>query len=152
MGAAAGLTNIKLSWVKLLSATGGTIPAMGHALHTIAIHPSEPAAVSGGCGHCQHAQPEGPTCQALLGQDCPPPQLRGPQAELQRLLAALGPALGFEDGVGQGVVRALMVQPGEVDLQLAIGRHCGGAALADAAFQTLRGLLPDTDIYVTTAG
>jgi hypothetical protein len=36
-----------------------------------------------------------------------------------------------------------------VELQLAVDPRCGGAELADAAFQTLRRLLPDTDIYVT---
>lgn len=124
---------------------------MGHALKSIAIHDAD-APTGTGCGHCSHAQTDGAACQALLGRDGPAPVLRGPQAELQRLLAALGPALGFDDGVGQGIVHTLQVQPGEVDLQLAVGRHCGGAALADTAFQTLRGLLRDTDIYVTTSG
>jgi hypothetical protein len=35
-----------------------------------------------------------------------------------------------------------------VELRLAVPTDCGGALLADTAFQTLRGLLPDTDIYV----
>lgn len=123
---------------------------MGHALKSIAIHDANRPAAAG-CGHCSHGQADGPTCHALLGEDCRAPVLEGPQAELQRLLAALGPALGFDDGVGRGIVQSLQVLPGEVDLQLAVGRHCGGALLADAAFQTLRGLLPDTDIYVTTS-
>lgn len=126
---------------------------MAHATKSIVIHDADPPASSSGCGHCPHAQADDArTCQTLRGEDSPPPQFSGPPAELQRLLAALGPALGFDDGVGQGILRTLRVQPGEVDLQLAIGRHCGGAALADTAFQTLRGLLPDTDIYVTTSG
>ena len=41
--------------------------------------------------------------------------------------------------------------PGEVDLRLAVARCHGGAALCDSAFQTLRSLLPDTDIYVIPA-
>ena len=65
-------------------------------------------------------------------------------------MAALAQRLGFEPGT-VGLVRALHVQPGEVELRLAVHRHCGGAELADTAFQTLRGLLPDTDIYVTHA-
>jgi hypothetical protein len=32
-----------------------------------------------------------------------------------------------------------------------LDRSCGGATLADTAFQTLCSLLPDTDIYVTHA-
>ena len=46
----------------------------------------------------------------------------------------------------------LRVLPGEVELQLALSRRCGGNDLAERAFQTLRSLLPDTDIYVTPAG
>jgi len=69
-------------------------------------------------------------------------------------MAALAPRLGFTAEAVQtaaGLVRSLRVQPGEVTLQLAVGRQCGGRALAEAAFETLRGLLPDTDIYVTHA-
>jgi hypothetical protein len=70
-------------------------------------------------------------------------------------MAALGERLGFAaDGdlpAGAGWVRALHVQPGEVSLQLALDRSCGGATFADTAFQTLCRLLPDTDIYVTHA-
>ena len=51
-----------------------------------------------------------------------------------------------------GLLRALHVQPGEVELQLNISRHCGGDLLADSASQTLRELLSDTDNYVDLAG
>jgi hypothetical protein len=67
-------------------------------------------------------------------------------------MAALAPGLGISADANQGavgLVRSLQVLPGEVTLQLAVGRQCGGLALAEAAFETLRGLLPDTDIYVT---
>ena len=67
--------------------------------------------------------------------------------ELARLLAALADQSGFEAGTA-GLVRTLKVQPGEVELQLTVGRHCGGAELANTTFQALRRLLPDTDIYV----
>ena len=68
-------------------------------------------------------------------------------------MAALAPRLGFEmaPDAGAGLVRALAVSPGEVTLELAVSRHCGGQELVDTAFQTLRTLLPDTDIYVTPA-
>jgi hypothetical protein len=45
-------------------------------------------------------------------------------------------------------VHALRVEPGEVSLELRGATHCEAHHMADAAFQTLRSLLPDTDIYV----
>ena len=68
-------------------------------------------------------------------------------------MAALALRLGFAmpPGAMTGLVRAVAVLPGEVTLELAVGRACGGQGLIDTAFQTLRGLLPDTDIYVTCA-
>ena len=126
------------------------MPCMGYAAKTIAIHR---ATAQPGRGACLHDSGT-PACRATLGEDCAAPRLQGSPPDLRRVMSALGPALGFAaDAVdaGAGVVVSLSVQPGEVDLCLAAGLHCGGAALADAAFQTLRGLLPDTDIYVNCA-
>ena len=123
---------------------------MGCAVKTIAIHT---AASQPGCGACLHDSGT-PVCRATLGQACAAPRLQGSPQDLRRLMSALGPTLGFAADAadaGAGVVVSLSVLPGEVDLRLAAGRHCGGAALADAAFQTLRGLLPDTDIFVNSA-
>ena len=136
--------------VNSIPAVYGTIQRMGHAARIIAIHT---AAAQPGCGACQHNSGT-PVCRAALGEGCAAPRLQGSPPDLRRLMIALGPALGFAADVadaGAGVVVSLSVQPGEVDLCLAAGLHCGGAALADAAFQTLRGLLPDTDIYVNSA-
>jgi len=83
------------------------------------------------------------------GRGLHPPELTGPADELARLLQALTPVLGALET--SGLVRALHVQDGEVELQLAVRADCGGAALADDAFHTLRKLLPDTDIYVLPA-
>jgi hypothetical protein len=113
--------------------------------------PILPAAAHPGCGACA-TSPNGPVCQAVAGGHGEPPQLSGPPGELARLMAALAPGLGISADANQGavgLVRSLQVLPGEVTLQLAVGRQCGGLALAEAAFETLRGLLPDTDIYVT---
>ena len=118
---------------------------------TITIRSDTPQA---GCGACLPS-PSGPQCRATADVAGEPPQLIGPSDELARLMAALAPRLGLAAGAGlstAGLVRSLQVLPGEVTLQLAVGRHCGGQALAEAAFETLRGLLPDTDIYVTHAG
>jgi len=117
--------------------------------------PIQDAAPTSGCGHCPHGSgsgsgSDGPDCHAAPALSWNAPQLSGPCDELARLLAALAAQPGFEAGTS-GLVRALRVQPGEVELQLAVGRQCGGAELADTAFQALRGLLPDTDIYVMNA-
>ena len=123
---------------------------MGSTLKTIAIHQ---AAAQPGCGGCLHDS-IAPVCRAVLGEACAAPRLAGLPQDVRRVMAALGLTLGFDADVadaGAGVVRSLSVQPGEVDLSLVAGRQCGGSALADAAFQALRSLLPDTDIYVHNA-
>jgi hypothetical protein len=125
---------------------------MGHAFKTIAIHQHTDQATSAtGCGACAHSASDGPVCTVVVGEEGAAPQLSGPADEVQRLLGALGRQLGYPAD-GAGLVRVLRVQPGEVDLQLAVAHCHGGAALCDSAFQTLRGLLPDTDIYVSPAG
>lgn len=119
--------------------------------HTIPILPAAHTP-STACSACVHGDDGAPVCRVVLGDTCVAPRLTGPADQLQRLMMALAPVLGFEEAPGRadgaGLVRSLQWQPGEVDLQLAVGRHCGGAALADQAFQTLRDLLPDTDIFV----
>jgi hypothetical protein len=127
-----------------------------HLMHTgTRTIPIQNAAPLTGCGHCLHGEAGEPVCRTVRGDASEAPQLSGPADELQRLMAALAPVLGFADEsgtrAGASLVRALNLLPGEVELQLAVGRHCGGATLADSAFETLRGLLPDTDIYVTAA-
>jgi hypothetical protein len=120
---------------------------MGAAIQTIVI---QNAAPQPGCGTCLHTSGK-PVCRTAPGQACAAPRLQGSAADVHKVMAALGPVLGFDAcaaDAGTGVVLSLSVKPGEVDLHLVAGRHCGGAALADAAFQALRGLLPDTDLYV----
>jgi len=119
---------------------------MDPRLHIIPIHNANPAT---DCGACLHSAGDDPVCRVSVGETCAAPEFSGPPEALQRLLAALAPVLGGAQGAG--LVRALHVQPGEVVLTLALHAHGGGAVLADQAFQTLRGLLPDTDIYVDTA-
>ena len=135
--------------VNLASADAGTLLPMTCAVKTIPIQGAAPA---GACGHCNHGNADDNT-SCHFARALPPtaPHLTGPADVLDRLLAALARQPGFEAGT-TGLVRALKVQPGEVELQLSVGRHCGGAELTDTAFHTLRGLLPDTDIYVLHAG
>ena len=129
------------------------MPPMHAATRTITIQNATPEV--SGCGHCLHGDDGAPVCRTVRGDASDAPQLSGPADELQRLMAALAPVLGFggESGprAAAGLVRALKLLPGEVELQLAVGRHCGGVTLADSAFEALRDLLPDTDIYVTLA-
>lgn len=109
------------------------------------------AQASRGCQACLQAS-SGPVCRSVLGEPCGAPELHGPAPEVQRLLMALGQSLGLPvDGAENRVVRSLALGDGEVELRLTVSPRCGGAELADTAFQTLRRLLPDTDIYVTHA-
>lgn len=124
---------------------------------TIPIHTAPDTAGAGaeaGCGACPHdGQDHGwATCAVQVAEAGGPAALSGPVDELQRLLLALGQRLGFPaDAPERGGVRGLHLKPGEVALVLAVPPRCAGAALSNAAFETLRGLLPDTDIYITHA-
>jgi hypothetical protein len=119
------------------------------AQQTIPIHSSTETAGCGGCGHGDGLA----ACRMPTGQPCPPAELIGPQEDLQRVLLALGKRLGFApQAPEQAGVRALRLAPGEAELQLALPAHCAGIEMAETAFDTLRRLLPDTDIYVTRAG
>lgn len=123
---------------------------MGSALHTIPILPAPAGgAPASGCGGCVHGASSGPVCRSALGEPCAAPVFSGPAEALARLKRVLAPVLGALES--SGLVRALHVHDGEVELQLALRADCGGAALADSAFQALRGVLPDTDIYVLPA-
>lgn len=123
--------------------------------HTGIIIPIASQSAAAGCGDCLHDEVNGTICRSLLGQSCAAPELSGPRDELTRLMVALGPLLSVPDASRpsgrSSLVRSLHVSPGEVALQLSVAADCGGAALADSAFQALRGLLPDTDIYVDMA-
>ena len=134
--------------VKLASGVGATMDRMRRAAQTISIQPDVPHA---GCQACLQSE-AGPVCHAVGLEPATPPRLVGPAAEVHRLMAALALNLGFAmpPGAEFGLVRAMVVLPDEVTLELAVGRQCGGQGLIDIAFQTLRTLLPDTDIYVLT--
>ena len=82
------------------------------------------------------------------------PQLSGEPAAVQRVIGALQAALDLQMGMRQppeAWLRELRLAGDEAQLSLAPGLPCCGADLAQAAFETLRSLLPDTDIYVRTA-
>ena len=100
------------------------------------------------CGACLHSA-AGPVCRVAEGRACLAPQLSGPPEQVQRVMDALELALATPDQPGADLVHALRLVPGEeAELTLNVAPHCSGMDLADRAFQTLRALLPDTDIYV----
>lgn len=124
------------------------MPPMGRA-STIPIQPL-PGLSPAGCGHCHHTAGDAGCLSTPPGVACAATQLSGPADQLARVMGALGQRLGFApEAPEQAGVRALRITPDEVELELAWSPRCGGADFAETAFDTLRGLLPDTDIYVT---
>lgn len=99
------------------------------------------------CGGCLHSS-AGPVCRVIEGEDCVAPQLSGPPQQLKRVMDALQAALATPEHPVGTLVHALHLADGEAELTLNVAPHCAGVDLADRAFQALRALLPDTDIYV----
>jgi hypothetical protein len=110
---------------------------------------------SGGCGACLSSA-AGPVCRAALCSDAHPQHFEGPPELVRQLVAELDAALAVQrpddPGAPTSLVHSLTLGDGEADLKLAVASRCAGAHLVDAAFQALRRLLPDTDIYVSSAG
>lgn len=110
---------------------------------------------SDGCSACLHSA-AGPVCRATLCPDDHPPHFAGPPELVRHLVAELDAALAVQrpddPHTTTSLVHSLTVVDGEAELKLAVAAHCAGAHLVDAAFQALRRLLPDTDIYVSSAG
>lgn len=113
------------------------------------------AVASAGCGSCAASKSLWACGEASFAHVAKP-TLWGQPEQVQRVMDALvhdlGGVLGdAEDGTG--LVRSLRLdtEVDEAELALAVPAHCGGGRVADVAFQTLRRLLPDTDIYVTHA-
>ena len=82
------------------------------------------------------------------------PFLSGQPEQLKQVLAALEQAV--EKGVGHAMpaarwLRELRLGAGEAFVAVAPGLGRDGHESAEIAFQTLRRLLPDTDIYVGAA-
>ncbi len=132
--------------------------ALAYLGHDGAMHPlpiplrAEPAgAGTPGCGGCHHGSQA--DCSATMpapGQ----PQLLGPADRLRAVLARLKPAIDAEVGaaVEPGAwLRSLRIDDDVVEVALAPGLACRAVGVASVAFETLRRLLPDTDIYIGTA-
>lgn len=110
---------------------------------------------SGGCGACLSSS-AGPVCRATLCLDAHPQHFEGPPELVRHLVAELDAALAVQrpddPDANASLVHSLTVGNGEAELKLAVASRCAGAHLVDTAFQALRRLLPDTDIYVSSAG
>lgn len=79
------------------------------------------------------------------------PVLQGPHDGLQRVLGALGSSIqsAFGRPVPPGEwLQALELGDGEASVQLRRDLGCRTKDVAGTAFETLRRLLPDTDIYI----
>lgn len=125
---------------------------MGHALQTLWLRPAGEHPASG-CGECLSSE-SGPRCRsAVSGAACGQPLLAGCEQRLAQVLAELNRYVVDPDG-GRGIVdlqwvKALRIDDDEAELVLSFAPSCGPAQeLSDSAFQTLRRLLPDTDVYV----
>jgi hypothetical protein len=114
-----------------------------------------PSGASGGCGACLSSA-AGPVCRSTLRLDAPAPRFEGPPELVSQLVAELDAALAVQrpddPEATTSLVHSLSVAHGEAELTLAVASRCAGAHLVDVAFQALRRLLPDTDIYVNSAG
>lgn len=123
---------------------------MGQALSTVWM---QPAAAQGGCGGCLSSD-SGPRCRShVSGEACAHPRLAGRQDLIAQVLQQLNHDV-VDPGARRGIVdlqwvQALRIEDGEAELTLSFAPVCGPAQeLSDSAFQTLRRLLPDTDVYV----
>jgi hypothetical protein len=87
----------------------------------------------------------------VLAATAPPPSLQGDALRVEQVLTALRQVVESEIGadVPAGVwLRSLRLVEGEVEVALAPELRGCGRAIAQGAFDALRRLLPDTDIYV----
>ena len=138
--------------MELASIAGVATPGSSSA--TFWLRPAlaaRPAATD--CGGCL-ASASGPQCRAdVTGEPCAHPLMAGRQEQLQQVLQELNREV-VDPGAGRGIVdlqwvRALRIEDGEAELTLSFAPRCGpGKALSESAFQTLRRMLPDTDVYV----
>jgi hypothetical protein len=117
----------------------------------------------GCCGTCtaaRHActhQPGSPQPAAdgppPGGADGPAPRLSGDPERIGQLLARLGPQVEavFGRPVSPGAwLASLSLARGEAHLQLAPHLACHAGTVAELAFDAMRQVLPDTDLYIDT--
>jgi hypothetical protein len=92
-----------------------------------------------------------PILPLLEAEPVPQPRLQGPADALQQVLRALRTVADDRGGnlVDRHWIRSLSLADGEADLTLTLSaRSAEGRRLCERAFDELRRLLPDTDVYV----
>ena len=120
---------------------------------TLWLRPAEPSTV--GCADCGLAG-HGPADHGHLGgQPCLDPEFKGAESSLRRVIESLRDVVDPDAGdsiVDLHLVKSLRIEDGEAELTVTFPRGCGNASqIAEDAFQAMRRLLPDTDIYVRHA-
>ncbi|MBL0151849.1 MAG: hypothetical protein IPP87_25635 [Ideonella sp.] len=133
------------------AAFGATVDSVKHPVVPIQALNLRAALGGNGCDAC-HQGSLGPDCKFTLGPRSGPPTLNGPEDDVKAVLDALARALGSGQLDGTHWVQSVTVREGEVEVMLTADTRCAGAELADTAFQTLKRLFADTDIYVMLAG
>ena len=134
---------------------------MAHSTTPFWIHPADAASATAGataapCTGCAPAD-GGTACHDVLGGvPCTAPRLTGAADTLQRALHSLRQvSVGSDDSlniVDMQLVASLHIDEGEAELTVTFPLRCGNAMqVAEGAFQALRHLLPDTDVYVRHA-
>ena len=101
------------------------------------------------CGACP--APAHACTHAPDRADARVPRLSGDAARIEPLLARLAPQMEqvFGQPVDAGVwLASLSVSPGQAHLTLAPGLACRAGLVAELAFEAMRELLPDTDLYI----
>ena len=104
------------------------------------------------CGSC--AGPQRACAYWLPAGQVPEPRLAGEAQALERVLAWLTPQMDevFGRPVSPGVwLRALTVGSGQAQMELAPDLACHAGVVAELAFDAMRRLLPDTDLYIGAA-
>jgi len=125
---------------------------MGQHHDTLWLRPQDTAP---SCAACLPAE-GGPACRARSGgEPCLAPQFSGAEASLRRVIESLRSVVDADAGasiVDLHLVKSLRVEDGEAELTVTFPPGCDTARqLADDAFQAMRRMLPDTDIYVRHA-
>jgi hypothetical protein len=109
-------------------------------------------APEGCCGTCAASRPACTQLQQPGRADAPPPRLSGDPDRIELLLGRLAPQIEalFGHPVSPGMwLGSLSLSPGEA--RLALAPHlatCHAGPAAELAFDAMRQLLPDTDIYI----
>ncbi|MEN9417866.1 MAG: hypothetical protein RI988_1486 [Pseudomonadota bacterium] len=114
---------------------------------------AEPAAACAPCGACAGPQPVCAYRGGPAGQ-VPEPRLAGEAQALERVLAWLAPQMDdvFGHPVRPGVwLRSLTVGSGQAHMELAPDLACHAGPVGELAFDAMRRLLPDTDLYIGAA-